>query len=164
MVVMSPVPASCPQAGLTSLPVLDHWARQGAGHKLSGVSESRRTPWYSLRRCWFAIVGVARLNDGLFSAESESAQPSTGRYPPLLLSTGNVRDVDRVFAPHELAPQACEDTLRELGKMCPSKSSLDRLPKRLSEHREADRQANEFVQREVFPSCQDSCRLFSSVI
>lgn len=38
-----------------------------------------------------------------------------------------------------LTPQECEDTLRELGNMQPSKSSLDRLPKRLSGRWEAER-------------------------
>jgi phenylpyruvate tautomerase PptA (4-oxalocrotonate tautomerase family) len=54
------------------------------------------------------------------------------------------------FLVAQLAPQACEDTLRELGNMCPSKSSLDRLPKRLSERWEAEREAHEFVLRERF--------------
>ena len=40
-----------------------------------------------------------------------------------------------------MTPQECADTLRELGNMSPSKSTLDRLPKHLSsrweEHREA---------------------------
>ena len=43
----------------------------------------------------------------------------------------------------QLTPQECEDTLRELGNMQPSKSSLDRLPKRLSERWEAEREAFE---------------------
>ena len=44
-----------------------------------------------------------------------------------------------------MTPQECADTLRELGNMSPSKSTLDRLPKQLSsrweEHREAFEEA-----------------------
>ncbi len=44
-----------------------------------------------------------------------------------------------------MTPQECADTLRELGNMSPSKSTLDRLPKHLSsrweEHREAFEEA-----------------------
>jgi hypothetical protein len=50
----------------------------------------------------------------------------------------------------ELTPQACEDTLRELGNMRPSKSSLDRLPKRLSVRWEAERERFEAALREGF--------------
>ena len=42
-----------------------------------------------------------------------------------------------------LTPQECADTLRELGNMSPSKSSLDRLPKQLSSRWEEDREAFE---------------------
>lgn len=42
-----------------------------------------------------------------------------------------------------LTPQECADTLRELGNMSPSKSSLDRLPKRLSRRWEEHRAAFE---------------------
>jgi hypothetical protein len=42
-----------------------------------------------------------------------------------------------------LTPQASENTLRELGNMIPSKSRLDRLPKRLSTRWEAQREAFE---------------------
>ena len=54
------------------------------------------------------------------------------------------------FLVSQLTPQECEDTLRELGNMCPSKSSLDRLPKRLSARWEAEREAFESVLREGF--------------
>lgn len=49
-----------------------------------------------------------------------------------------------------LTPQGCEDTLRELGNMQPSKSSLDRLPKRLSGRWEAERERFESALREGF--------------
>jgi hypothetical protein len=42
-----------------------------------------------------------------------------------------------------LTPQEAEGVLAELGNMRPSKSSLDRLPKRLSERWEAEREAFE---------------------
>ena len=42
-----------------------------------------------------------------------------------------------------MTPQECADTLRELGNMSPSKSSLDRLPKRLSNRWEEHRAAFE---------------------
>lgn len=45
------------------------------------------------------------------------------------------------FLVSHLTPQECENTLRELGNMQPSKSSLDRLPKRLSARWESE-QAN----------------------
>jgi hypothetical protein len=48
----------------------------------------------------------------------------------------------------QLTPQECESTLRELGNMAPSKSSLDRLPKALSERWEGDRDAHEAALRE----------------
>jgi hypothetical protein len=48
----------------------------------------------------------------------------------------------------ELTPQACEDTLRELGNMQPSKSSVDRLPKRLSARWEGGREGFEASLRE----------------
>ncbi len=49
-----------------------------------------------------------------------------------------------------LTPQECEDTLRELGNMQPSKSSLDRLPKRLSGRWEAEREVFESALRAGF--------------
>ena len=54
------------------------------------------------------------------------------------------------FLVAHLTPQECEDTLRELGNMQPSKSSLDRLPKRLSARWEAEREAFEASLREGF--------------
>jgi hypothetical protein len=50
----------------------------------------------------------------------------------------------------ELTPQTCEDTLRELGNMTPSKSSLDRLAKHVSGRWEADREAFETALRETY--------------
>jgi len=47
-----------------------------------------------------------------------------------------------------LTPQECEDALRELGNMAPSKSSLDRLPKGLSARWEARREGYEAALRE----------------
>ena len=48
----------------------------------------------------------------------------------------------------QLTPQECADTLRELGNMSPSKSSLDRLPKGLSRRWEEHRAAFEEELRE----------------
>lgn len=52
------------------------------------------------------------------------------------------------FLVAQLTPGECEATLRELGNMTPSKSSLDRLPKALGGRWEADREAHETVLRE----------------
>lgn len=54
------------------------------------------------------------------------------------------------FLVSHLAPQECEDTLRELGNMRPSKSSLDRLPKRLSARWEGEREDYEATLRAGF--------------
>jgi len=54
------------------------------------------------------------------------------------------------FLVAQLTPQECEDTLRELGNMRPSKSSLDRLPKRLSRRWECEREVFEAALRENF--------------
>ena len=54
------------------------------------------------------------------------------------------------FLVAQLPPQECEDTLRELGNMGPSKSSLDRLPKRLSARWEGEREGFEAALRENF--------------
>ena len=54
------------------------------------------------------------------------------------------------FLVAHLTPQECEATLRELGNMTPSKSSLDRLPKALSARWEAHREAHEAPLRESF--------------
>ena len=54
------------------------------------------------------------------------------------------------FLVAHLTPQECEATLRELGNMTPSKSSLDRLPKALSARWEAHREAHEAALREPF--------------
>ena len=54
------------------------------------------------------------------------------------------------FLVTHLTPQECESTLRELGNMHPSKSSLDRLPKRLSARWEAEREGFESTLRDEF--------------
>jgi len=54
------------------------------------------------------------------------------------------------FLVAQMTPQECEDTLRELGNMSPSKSSLDRLPKRLSARWEDERERFEAALREGF--------------
>lgn len=51
------------------------------------------------------------------------------------------------FLVAQLTPQECEATLRELGNMTPSKSSLDRLPKRLSHRWESQREDYEAALR-----------------
>ena len=60
------------------------------------------------------------------------------------------------FLVAQLTPQECEDTLRELGNMQPSKSSLDRLPKGLSGRWEAEREAFESALREGFSVPEDA--------
>lgn len=52
------------------------------------------------------------------------------------------------FLVAHLTPQECEASLRELGNMMPSKSSLDRLPKALSARWEAHRESHEAALRE----------------
>ncbi len=54
------------------------------------------------------------------------------------------------FLVAQLTPQACEDTLRELGNMCPSKSSLDRVAKRLSARWETEREVFDSALREAY--------------
>ncbi len=49
----------------------------------------------------------------------------------------------------QMTPQKAEEALRRLGIMNPSKSSLDRLPKLLSERWEADRAAHEAALRDA---------------
>jgi hypothetical protein len=53
-----------------------------------------------------------------------------------------------VFVVAHMTPQEGEDLFRELGNMQPSKSSLDRLPKKLSEVWEAQREVFESTLRE----------------
>ena len=52
------------------------------------------------------------------------------------------------FLVAQLTPGECEATLRELGNMMPSKSSLDRLPKALGGRWEAEREGHEAALRE----------------
>jgi hypothetical protein len=66
-----------------------------------------------------------------------------GHWTPLAARQGS-------YLVSQLTPQECEDTLRELGNMTPSKSSLDRLPKGLSARWEADREAHEAALREAY--------------
>ncbi|MGH8523360.1 MAG: hypothetical protein ACREXY_03860 [Gammaproteobacteria bacterium] len=64
-----------------------------------------------------------------------------GRWTPLAARQAS-------FVVAHMTPQEGEDLFRELGNMHPSKSSLDRLPKQLSERWEAARAAFESVLRE----------------
>ncbi|MGH8570261.1 MAG: hypothetical protein ACREXU_20205, partial [Gammaproteobacteria bacterium] len=63
-----------------------------------------------------------------------------GRWTPLAARQA-------AFVVAHLTPQEGEDLFRELGNMTPSKSSLDRLPKQLSEHWEAERERFEATLR-----------------
>jgi hypothetical protein len=63
-----------------------------------------------------------------------------GRWTPLAARQA-------AFVVAHLTPQEGEDLFRELGNMTPSKSSLDRLPKQLSEHWEAERERFEAALR-----------------
>ena len=63
-----------------------------------------------------------------------------GHWTPLAARQGS-------FLVAHLRPQECENTLRELGNMTPSKSSLDRLPKGLSARWEAGREQYEAALR-----------------
>ena len=62
-----------------------------------------------------------------------------------------------------LTPQECEATLRELGNMTPSKSSLDRLPKALSARWEAHREAHEAALRERFTVPEEAASMAVSL-
>lgn len=66
-----------------------------------------------------------------------------GHWTPLAARQGS-------FLVAHLTPQECENTLRELGNMAPSKSSLDRLPKGLSARWEAHREEYEAALRKRF--------------
>jgi len=66
-----------------------------------------------------------------------------GHWTPLAARQGS-------FLVAHLTPQECEETLRELGNMQPSKSSLDRLPKGLSGRWEAEREGFESALREGY--------------
>lgn len=63
-----------------------------------------------------------------------------GRWTPLAARQA-------AFVVAHLTPQEGEDLFRELGNMAPSKSSLDRLPKQLSGHWEAERERFEAALR-----------------
>jgi hypothetical protein len=63
-----------------------------------------------------------------------------GRWTPLAAR-------QTAFVVAHLTPQEGEDLFRELGNMTPSKSSLDRLPKQLSERWEAERERFEAALR-----------------
>jgi hypothetical protein len=63
-----------------------------------------------------------------------------GRWTPLAARQA-------AFVVAHLTPQEGEDLFRELGNMSPSKSSLDRLPKQLSERWEAERERFEAALR-----------------
>ena len=63
-----------------------------------------------------------------------------GRFTPLAARQA-------AFVVAHLTPQEGEDLFRELGNMTPSKSSLDRLPKQLSERWEAERERFEAALR-----------------
>jgi hypothetical protein len=60
------------------------------------------------------------------------------------------------FLVAHLTPQECEATLRELGNMAPSKSSLDRLPKKLSVRWEGQREDYEAALRERLEVPEDA--------
>ncbi|MCA1606548.1 MAG: hypothetical protein LC775_14020 [Acidobacteria bacterium] len=64
-----------------------------------------------------------------------------GRWTPLAARQA-------AFVVAHLTPQEGEDLFQELGNMSPSKSSLDRLPKQLSRHWEAERERFEAALRE----------------
>ena len=57
-----------------------------------------------------------------------------------------------------MTPQECADSLRELGNMSPSKSTLDRLPKHLSSRWEEDRKAFEEAVRAATLSVPSEAR------
>ena len=104
------------------------------GHRHRRVLRSTET--------YLSAVGPITVLRTLYRAGSEQAVVAielragiiAGYWTPLAARHASL------LAAH-LTPQECADTLRELGNMSPSKSSLDRLPKHLSsrweEHREA---------------------------
>lgn len=67
------------------------------------------------------------------------------------------------FLVSHLTPHECEETLRELGNMQPSKSSLDRLPKRLSARWEGEREDYESAMREGFSVPEDATTMAVSL-
>ena len=67
------------------------------------------------------------------------------------------------FLVAQLTPRECAETLRELGNMAPSKSSLDRLPKGLSARWEADREHYEAALRERLSVPQEATSMAVSL-
>jgi len=63
----------------------------------------------------------------------------------------------------QLTPQECEATLRELGNMAPSKSSLDRLPKGLSARWEERRERYEGALREGYEVPEEAATMAVSL-
>jgi hypothetical protein len=98
-----------------------------------------------------SAVGLLRVTRTLYRAGREKAVVPlelragvvAGHWTPLAARQAS-------FLVSHLTPQECEDTLRELGNMRPSKSSLDRLPKRLSARWEGAREDYEAALRAGF--------------
>jgi hypothetical protein len=67
------------------------------------------------------------------------------------------------FLVAHVTPQEAERVLAELGNMRPSKSSLDRLPKRLSEHWEAEREGFEASLRERLEVPEEAVTMAASL-
>ena len=91
-----------------------------------------------------SAVGPITVMRTLYRAGSEPA------VAPLELRAGIIAGHWTPRAAHQasflvahMTPQECAQALRELDNMCPSKSSLDRLPKQLSSRWEEDREAFE---------------------
>jgi hypothetical protein len=79
-----------------------------------------------------------------------------GRWTPLAARQA-------AFVVAHLTPQEGEDLFRELGNMTPSKSSLDRLPKQLSEHWETERSRFEAELRAEEPVSAEAVTLAVSL-
>jgi hypothetical protein len=97
-----------------------------------------------------SAVGAVRVERTLYRAGGERA------VVPLELRTGIIAGHWTPLAARQgaylvahLTTQSCEETLRELGNMTPSKSSLDRLAKVLSGDWEARREEFEGQLREA---------------
>ena len=95
---------------------------------------------------YLSAVGPITVQRTLYRAGTEQAVVAlevragiiAGHWTPLAARQAS-------FLVAHMTPQECAATLRELGNMSPSKSTLDRLPKHLSsrweEHREAFEEA-----------------------
>jgi len=106
---------------------------------LDGVAHRRVGRWEA---SYIGAAGEMRVERSLYVSRGESAEAVS----PLELRAGIIEGCwtplaakQATWAVSHLTPQESEDFFRQIGGMTPSKSSLDRLPKRLSARWEDDR-------------------------